>query len=308
MSVVADEETGGKFGMGWLAKNYPDLIQSEYYLGEVGGYSVNLGGKRIYPIQVGEKGTFWIKVKFRGQPSHGSIPNPSNVHFTLSRFLNLLNSRSLPRHMTKTSQAFIESLAELSGPLGGLQFKALKSQLGPLLLRKMATKSSMPEKYLAVGAMLANTANPTGVESGIQQNVVPSEVVLKLDCRVLPGFTGQDVIQEIENLWGQKLEYEIVTQSEGYETQFDTPLFKEISKQILKADPLGTPVPSLTVGSTDAQHLQKLGVICYGFTPVQMPEDLNFPSLFHGHNERIPIEGFKWGLNVFVNTVRDFCS
>jgi len=308
MSVVADEETGGKFGMGWLVKNHRDLIQSEYYLGEVGGYSIPLGGKRIYPIQVGEKGTFWIKVKFRGKPGHGSVPNPDNVHFTLSRFLNLLNSKALPRHMTKTSQGFINSLAELSGPLGSLQFKALKSQLGPLLLRKMAMKSSMPEKYLAVGAMLSNTANPTGIESGVQHNVVPSEVILKLDCRVLSGFTGEDVVKEIENLWGEKLEYEMISRSDGYESDFDTPLFKEITKQIIKADPQGSPVPSLTVGSTDAHYLHKLGVICYGFTPVQMPEDLNFPSLFHGHDERISIEGFKWGLDVFINTVRDFCN
>jgi len=308
MSVVADEENGGRFGMGWLAEYHPDLIRSEYYLGEVGGYSIHLQGKRVYPIQVGEKGSFWIKVKFRGTPGHGSIPNPSNVHFKLSKFLNLLNAKTLPRHFTKTSKAFIESLADISSPVGALQFKVMQTGLGPLLLRKMAMKSPMPEKYLALGAMLSNTATPTGVESGFQHNVVPSEVILKLDCRILPGFTGEDVIRELENLWDEKLEYEIISQSSPHECDFDTPLFKEISRQVKIGDPEGIPVPSLTVGSTDAQHIRKLGTICYGFTPIKLTEDINFAKLFHGHNERIPVEGFKWGLQVFINTVRDFCS
>ncbi len=307
VSVVADEETGGEFGMGWLARKHPDLIQSEFYLGEVGGYSVHIGGRRIYPIQVGEKGTFWINVKFRGAPGHGSVPNPSNVHFKLSRFLNILDSKLLPRHRTSSCEAFIHSVAEKLGPMG-LPFKALSTDFGPLILKKMARKALMPEKYLAVGAMLSNTATPTGTSSGVQHNVIPSEVILKLDCRTLPGFTGENLISEIEKIWGEPLDYEVITRSDGYECSFDTPLFKTICKKIKESDAQGIPVPSLTVGSTDAQHLHKLGVICYGFTPIKLPADINFPQLFHGHNERIPIEGFKWGLEVFINTVKEFCS
>jgi acetylornithine deacetylase/succinyl-diaminopimelate desuccinylase-like protein len=308
MSVVADEETGGHFGMGWLSTKHSELIMSEYYLGEVGGYSTYFSGRRIYPIQVGEKGSYWINVNFSSTPGHGSIPNPNNVHYKLSKFLTKLNSRPLPAHQTASTKAFLLSLSSALGPINGMQFKVLQSDLGPLILKKMATQSLQPEKFLAIGAMLTNTANPTGVTSGMQHNVVPSQLTLKLDCRILPGFSPEDLIREIETLCGEKLDYTVVSECQGFESTFETPLFKEICKQITTADSEAIPVPALTVGSTDAHYLNKLGVICYGFTPIKFSEDLNFASLFHGHNERIPIEGFRWGLNVFSNTIKDFCG
>src|SRR5205807_1141201 len=115
-------------------KNHTDLIRSEYYLGEVGGYSISFGGKRIYPIQVGEKGSFWIRVKFYGRAGHGSIPHPENVHYQLSDFLTRIQNRRLPQHVTKTSKAFMDFCGETMGRLATLQFKALQTAMGPLLL------------------------------------------------------------------------------------------------------------------------------------------------------------------------------
>ena len=174
-------------------------------------------------------------------------------------------------------------------------------------LAKKAQKYSDPDNYWAMAAMLSNTANPTGLESGKQHNVVPSVAKVSLDCRLLPGFKGKDVIAELEALSDEKFEVEVLREAYGYESPYDTPLFKEIEKQVVAADPGAIVIPNLTVGFTDAQYLQRLGTICYGFTPIKLPPELNFPKLYHGHNERIPVEGFRWGLDVFTKTVESFC-
>ena len=116
------------------------------------------------------------------------------------------------------------------------------------------------------------------------------------------------MIEELEALVETKLDYEVVREAHGHESPVDTPLFKMIEKQVQSADPGAYVVPNLTVGFTDAQYLKKLGMICYGFTPIKLPSDISFPALYHGHNERIPVEGFRWGLDVFSKTVKEFCE
>ena len=308
MSVVADEEVGGDYGMGFLTKNYADLLRAEYALGELGGYTIHMKGQRIYPIQIAEKGIFWINVKFRGSPGHGSIPKEDNAHFQAARFISKLQGRELPSHLTNPSKLFFTKLTSVFGPLGGIPFKLMQTSSGPRILRMMELNSRDPDRYAALKAMLVNTVNPTGIESGRQHNVVPSTVTLKLDCRLLPGFTGKDLILELEKFVGHSFEYEIVREDLGHESEINTPLFKMIEKQIVDFDPGAHAVPILTVGFTDAQYLKKLGMNCYGFTPIKLPPDISFPTLYHGHNERIPVEGFRWGLNVFMQTVFDFCS
>ena len=202
----------------------------------------------------------------------------------------------------------MNKLAACFGPAGGLPFHLLKTSAGPRVLKFLAQKDADSDKYWAMAAMLTNTANPTGLESGKQHNVVPSTVTLKLDCRLLPGFTGRDFLAELEHFSEEKFEVEIAREAYGYESPYDTPLFKLIEKRVLEGDPGAIVVPNLTVGFTDAQYLQKLGTICYGFTPIKLPPELNFPKLYHGHNERIPVEGFKWGLDVFTKTVTEFCA
>jgi acetylornithine deacetylase/succinyl-diaminopimelate desuccinylase-like protein len=172
----------------------------------------------------------------------------------------------------------------------------------------MARKSSDPDTLLAMAAMLTNTVNPTGVESGKQHNVVPGVVTLKLDCRLLPGFSGDDVVKELEAATGETLNIEVIREAQGHESPFQTPLFEVIKKQLEAADPGCVVVPHLVTGFTDAQWVKKFGTICYGFTPVKLPEGMSLPKLYHGHNERIPVDGFRWGLDVFMKTVREFCQ
>jgi acetylornithine deacetylase/succinyl-diaminopimelate desuccinylase-like protein len=308
MSVVADEEVGGEMGMGFMTSKHRDLIDAEYALGEVGGYTLHISGKRIYPIQVAEKGIFWIKIKFHGQPGHGSQPKRNNAHFQLGQFLAALDRSTLPFHRVPTVQVFFDRLSSILGPVEGRPFKRLSTAAGPGILRKLELAGNDPDRFAALAAMLTNTANPTGVTAGRQHNVVPSEVILQLDCRLLPGFTGSEIIAELEKLSGLKLDYEVVTNWPGHESSFDTPLFRTLEKNVLAADPGAHVVPGLTTGFTDAHYLKKIGIPCYGFTPIKMPPDISFPQLFHGHNERIPVEGFRWGVDVFIKTVREFAT
>jgi acetylornithine deacetylase/succinyl-diaminopimelate desuccinylase-like protein len=157
-------------------------------------------------------------------------------------------------------------------------------------------------------AMMTNTVNPTGIASGRQHNVVPTTVTLKLDCRVIPGIKPEQVIKEIENVTGEKLDYKIIQYQVGHESPMDTPLFDLICKKTEAAHPGATAVPWLTVGFTDAAQLQKLGTICYGFTPVKLPPGIEFSKLYHGHNERVPIDGFLWGVDLLCDVVREFCT
>lgn len=307
MAAVSDEETGGDFGMGHLVKNHPDLIQAEYALNEVGGYTLHLNGKRFYPIQVGEKGIFWIKVKFRGDPGHGSIPRKTNAHFKLANFLKSLETKNFPIHLTSSAEKFFDGVAEQLGTVQGFPMKLLKTPLAPRILSKKESTNEDSGKYAVLKAMVGHTSNPTGVESGKQHNVVPSEVSVKLDCRILPGFTSTDLISELEELTGMKLDYEVIKDAPGHEVSEKSELF-EILKRSIESSDLGSHVvPTLTVGFTDAQHLQKLGVKCYGFTPVKIPPTLDFSKLYHGHNERIPIEGFLWGFETFKKAVVEYC-
>ncbi len=308
MTAVADEEVGGDFGMGFLTTKFPELVNAEYALGELGGYTVHMQGKRIYPIQVGEKGIFWIKIKFFGSPGHGSIPKDDNAHYKAARFLTKLQNSTMPTHRTQSSDTFFKGLIKAFGPIRGAQFRFINSPMGPTLLKKLERTGNDPDRFATISAMVTNTVNPTGLESGRQHNVVPSTVTLNLDCRSLPGFSGADIVKELEALTGEKLQVEVVREVAGHESSPDTSLFREIEKQIKKADPGAHVIPNLTVGFTDAQYLKKRGVICYGFTPIKLAEDMSFPQLYHGHNERIPVEGFKWGLDVFMNTVKEFCS
>jgi len=204
--------------------------------------------------------------------------------------------------------AVMEGVGEQLGPVGGVPFKILKTPMGPKILKKLAGFVDDPARLWALSAMLTNTVNPTGIESGKQHNVVPSTVTLKLDCRLLPGFTGADLVRELEQLTVEKLQVEILREAHGYESPFNTDMFDALKGQIEAADPGASVVPILTVGVTDAHWLQKLGTISYGFTPIKLPPDISFPRLYHGHNERIPVEGFRWGLDVFVKTVREFCQ
>jgi acetylornithine deacetylase/succinyl-diaminopimelate desuccinylase-like protein len=306
MAAVSDEETGAKFGMEALVEKVPELIRAEYALGEVGGYTLYVGGRPVYPIQVGEKGVLWLEVTLSGDPGHGSMPRPQNVHWKLARFLDALYKTPFPYHPTESFKSFIRGLQKSANPLSKLLLASQLTAVAPFIQKKqMNLKGDQTSAGLL--AMMTNTVNPTGITSGRQHNVVPSTVTLKLDCRVIPGLQPDQVISEIEDVTGEKLDYKIVQYQPGHQSPMKTELFDLICRKTEAAHPGSTAVPWLTIGFTDAAQLQKLNTICYGFTPVRLPPGMEFSKLYHGHNERVPVDGFLWGVDLFCDVVREFC-
>ncbi|MEQ1875259.1 MAG: M20/M25/M40 family metallo-hydrolase [Bdellovibrionia bacterium] len=307
MAAVSDEETGAKFGMSALVDEMPELIRSEYAIGEVGGYTLYVGGKPVYPIQVGEKGVLWLEVTLSGEPGHGSMPREENVHWKVAKFLDAIHNTPFPFHPTESYRAFIKGLQRSASPLNKLLLNMMLTGAAPFILKKQQLIKS-DQTSAGLLAMMCNTVNPTGLASGRQHNVVPSTVTLKLDCRVIPGIDPSEVISEIEHVTGEKLNYSIVSDQLGHQSPMDTPLFNLICKSTEAAHPGSVAIPWLTVGFTDAAQLQRLGTICYGFTPVKLPPGVEFSKLYHGHNERVPVDGFLWGVDLFCGIVKQFCT
>lgn len=298
---VADEEAGSENGSLWLARNHPELVQAEYALSEIGGFTLHSGGERFYPVQVAEKGIAWLTIRAKGTAGHGSMPNPDNPIPKIARAAELLGTRRLPFHRTPIVERFIRELARHQGlPNSVILRSLLRRRLsGPVLDRVF------PEKSLAASfdAALHNTAAPTVLRAGEKINQVPGEASLQVDGRLLPGFSAADLVSEVRELIGDGFDIEIDREMPATSTDPDDPLFERIRQVVRRHDPEGIVVPTLIPGFTDAKAWSQLGIKCFGFSPVRLPEGMRFAQMFHGPDERIPVEGFRWGMKVLFDLV-----
>lgn len=302
-AAVADEEAGCTYGSKWLVEEHPELVQAEYGLNEIGGFQLHINGKRIYPIQVAEKGVVWLKLTTHGAPGHGSMPHGDNAVCKLARAIDRLARNPLPVHVHPVSKAFLDNLADALGyPAKALLTLLTKPALSDYALRLLPDK----EKAKAFNAMLRNTATPTVLEAGRKENVIPGQATVTLDCRILPGQTRADLLRELRAAIGEPVEIEILLEAPPHTVQADTPLYRLIEGVLKERDPAGIVTPYLVVGFTDAAYYHRLGTTMYGFSPLQLPPELSFTELFHGHNERVPIEGFRWGVRTFYDVVSRF--
>lgn len=305
-AAVADEEAGCFLGSRWLAATHPELLESAYALNEVGAFTLHVGNQRLYPVQVAEKGFVWLRLTARGQPGHGSIPHDRNAVVSLARAVDLIGSRLLPFHLTAEAATFISAVAEaLSFPAGLVLRMALNENFSDFVLTKVLPDRARARVFLA---QLHNTVCPTGLEAGKKTNVIPSSAAAILDCRILPGQTTDGFLRELRNLLGDDYDFQVLREGQPTRTTADTPLFRTISDVLRRRDPGCRVTPYLVVGFTDAESYSSLGIKTYGFSPVQLPPDVNFTELFHAHNERIPVAGFRWGLRTFLETVFAFCQ
>ena len=311
--AVCDEEAGTNRGSKWLVENHPDLLGSdpEYVINEVGGFTVHRKGRRFYPVQVAEKGVAWLRLTVKGTPGHSSLPGQDNAAANLSRAVLAIDNTPLPWHPGEEAARLIDGFA---APEGSLAQKVasffLSPTFGPLLLKLLANESS---RRAALEAVLRNTATPTRLNAGKVINVVPGSASADIDGRLAPGQTAEDLVRELEDVLlkipGLRFEIEILETSPPVSFSKETPLYEAIEGAISKGDAESHVVPSIIQGFTDSKNYATLGATCYGFYPLQMPEDLDFASLFHGNNERIPIEGFHWGCEVLTTMLSSFlCS
>lgn len=306
-AAVADEEDGCDMGSRWLVENHGELVAAEYAIGEVGGYSMHIGKTTFYPVQVAEKGICWVRARVRGEPGHGSMPREDNPVLVLSERIARLRGQPFAGRENPYVRELIERVAarqpKLVRPLVRL---ASHGRLLPRLVRRL------PDAGLARGlaALLSNTASPTVLRGSGKVNVIPDRAEVEIDGRTLPGQTDEDFLRELAAILGPDVELEVVKSLPPVVTEpVESPLFDAIRRGIAEREPDAVVVPYMIPGYTDAKYFTRTGARWYGFSPVRFARGsgIRFAEMFHGHDERIPLDGLHWGTEVLYSVVRDFC-
>jgi acetylornithine deacetylase/succinyl-diaminopimelate desuccinylase-like protein len=290
LTVLADEENGGDYGAKFLVEDHAHLFDGvQYSLGEFGGFTLELGGKRLYPIQVAEKQICWLRARVPGRGGHGAMVQRGGTMSRLGKFLRDLDRRRLPVHVTSPARAMIEGMAHaVSRPQRDLLLALLKPRLTDRVLPLLGERSQTMEP------LLRNTVNATIVRAGEKVNVVPASVDVELDARALPGFGPEDVIAEVQGVVGDDIELELVRYDAGPpEPRLDQ--FETLAQIIRELDPGSVPVPLLQAGVTDARFFAQLGIQNYGFLPLKLPGDFRFTGLIHAADERVPADAIEFG-------------
>ncbi len=279
---TADEEAGSLLGAHWLVEHRPELFEGiTEAVGEVGGFSVPVAGRRLYLIQSGEKGMAWLRLHARGTQGHGSMANPDNAVNHLARSLTALADHTWPESLAPSMQLLMERVRELSGASSVAE-----------VLEHFGPAARM------IGAGTRNTTNATILEAGYKHNVVPAEAIAYVDGRFLPG--EQEAFQaEVQRIAGEKVEVSPHVLQPALEYAFEGDLVDAMTVSLHAEDPDAVIAPYLMSGGTDAKGWDRLGITCYGFAPLRLPDDLDFTALFHGIDERVPIDALEFGARVF---------
>jgi acetylornithine deacetylase/succinyl-diaminopimelate desuccinylase-like protein len=306
--ATADEETGGRWGVNWLFDHHPEWMKAEYVINEGGGVGLAVGGKHLYTCQTAEKGLCWLKLTFRGKPGHASIPHDDNCVVKMAKAIERIASYRSPLRRTRTTENFIEGIANEQGFPKGL---ILKQLFNPIFSK--AIEKRIPDSGLRgmVGAILRNTFVPTMAQAGQKTNVIPSECSCQVDCRILPGVTPDMIQAEIRNLLFHLRNYdvEVIQTSPASESPADNPLYLAFGKILKGIDPKAKMIPTMLTGATDSRFFREKGSVAYGFHPMPPIENLSeFMSRIHGHDERISADCLLFGTRVLYEVLKEFCG
>jgi acetylornithine deacetylase/succinyl-diaminopimelate desuccinylase-like protein len=296
LAFTADEEDTAEFGARWLVERHAELFGGcTEAVGESGAFTFHAGpGRRLYPIASAERGTAWLKLTARGRAGHGSKPNPDNAVTLLSAAMARIGTYRWPVRLIPTVQAAVEAIAAAAGrpaPVGG--FGALSTGTLPAedLLAYLGPAAAL------VAGTIRNSANPTMLSAGYKVNVIPDHAVGYVDGRVLPGFE-QEFVAAIDELTGPRVSWEYYAREHPLEAPLGSPLVAAMTRALLAEDPGGTIVPYCMSGGTDAKHFAGLGMTCYGFTPLVLPEGYDYYAMFHGTDERIPLSALEASVRI----------
>lgn len=299
-AVVSDEEAGG-LGAKYLVEKHSELFKGvKYAIGEFGGFTMYAGNQKFYPIMVAEKHKCPVEVVFKGYGGHGSIPVKNGAAAKAGKFMSIINKKKLPVHITPVVEAMINKMAD--------NLPAVQKFLLRLMLKKNFTNliiKLMGENGAAFDSILHNTINATLISGGTKINVVPEEVTVTLDGRMVPGIEPEEFLEEIKNIAGQDAEASIIKYDKG-PVEVNLGLFDTLAGIIKEKEPNGIPTQLLVPGVTDARHFSKLGIQTYGFTPMLLPKGLNFTQLIHGSDERIPVEALQFGTEAIFALLNKF--
>ena len=281
----ADEEAGMVYGSHWIAEHHRGLFDGVTdAISEVGGYSATIGGRRAYLLQTAEKGLMWLRLNAQGTAGHGSQINDDNPVTRLSRALANIGEHQWPVELTKTTRAFLDSVTELTG----VEFDPQNPQ------RLLAELGSVAR---FVGATLQTTANPTMLEAGYKVNVIPGSAQAGLDVRYLPG-QREIVLAKLAELAGDGVSFEFESDDIALEVPFSGTVVDAMVDALHAEDPEAVVLPYMLSGGTDNKSLDPLGITGYGFVPLRLPDELDFPSMFHGVDERVPTDSLEFGSRV----------
>ena len=298
-AFVADEEHGGKYGAQWLVANRPDLFAGvTEAIGEVGGFSVTLpckdgGDRRLYLIETAEKGLLWMRLTARGRAGHGSMVHDDNAVTAIAEAVAKLGRHEFPLVLTDTVAQFLVAVGEQTGyefDPDSPDLEGAVAKLGPIAR--------------LIGATLRDTANPTMLTAGYKANVIPATAEAVVDCRVLPGRQAA-FEREVDDIIGPGITREWISELPSYETGFDGHLVDAMNAAIVAVDPDARIVPYMLSGGTDAKAFAQLGIRCFGFAPLRLPPELDFAALFHGVDERVPVDALQFGARVLEHFLKN---
>ncbi|WP_328708919.1 M20/M25/M40 family metallo-hydrolase [Microbispora hainanensis] len=287
---TADEEAGGHYGAQWLAQRHPEVFEGcTEAIGEVGGFSVTTEKGRLYLIEAAEKGIAWMRLTARGRAGHGSMLNDDNAVTELAEAVGRIGRHKWPVRLTPTVQAFFEEVF-------GKEVKAEDAEAAVATLGPLARM---------IGATLRNTTNPTMLQSGYKANVIPQIATAHVDGRFLPGYEDE-FFQTVDELLGPNVTREFVYHDVAVETPFKGTLVKAMADALQEEDPGSRAVPYTLSGGTDLKAFSRLGISGYGFAPLRLPEDLDFSGMFHGVDERVPVDSLRFGVRV-LDRFLEYC-
>ena len=285
LAFVADEEAGGVYGAHWLVDNHPELFEGcSEAISEVGGFSITVADRRLYAIETAEKGIAWLTLVAKGRAGHGSMLNDDNAVTALAEAVARVGRHKFPVQLRPSVEAFLNEVCDALGvAFDPDDVDSVLAKIGPIARM--------------VGATLRHTANPTMLQAGYKHNVIPQKATAYVDGRFLPGGE-QEFLAQLQELVGPDIAIEMLHSDIGYETSFDGPLVETMKEALLAEDPEARAVPYCLSGGTDAKSFSQLGMRCFGFSPLRLPADLDFTGMFHGIDERVPLESLRFGTRV----------
>ncbi len=290
--LTADEEAGGHKGAEVIVNDYRDeLADCTEAIGEVGGFSATIRGRRVYLIEAAEKGMAWMKLTARGRAGHGSMINSENAVTRLSGAVARIGAHEWPVRLTPTMEVLLAAVADIAGT-------EATPENAESLIEEFGSAARM------LGAVIRNTANPTQLGAGYKVNVIPTEATAHIDGRFLPGYEDE-FFDTLRELAGDGIEIDFLSHQQPWETPYDGDLVAAMTRSLIAEDPEAVVAPYLMSGGTDAKHFTKLGMRSYGFAPLRLPADLDFTALFHGVDERVPVDALEFGARVFDRFLGD---
>ncbi len=282
---TADEEAGGHLGAEVMVRDHRDEFDGcTEAVGEVGGFSTTVRGRRLYLIEAAEKGMAWMRLTARGRAGHGSMINPDNAVTQVAAAVARIGAHEWPVRLTPTMRTLLGTVGALAG-----------TEVTPENAREVVAEFGSAARML--GAVLSNTTNPTMLSAGYKVNVVPTEATAHVDGRTLPGYEDE-FFRTLAELCGDDISVDYVSNQPPWETPYDGALVDAMTRSLIAEDPDALVAPYLMSGGTDAKHFRKLGMRTYGFTPLRLPADLDFTALFHGIDERVPVDALTFGARV----------